>query len=113
MELGNHAEFLGLMSRNEMLATYFIHDGGQTSKWRLKKHATDKFWQWVCSWALIISKPSDIGFSDEGYILPKLNFIEERITTDAKDGLLFNDVAVSATDYHNELRRTSKKRLKR
>lgn len=111
-ELGNHAEFLGIMSRNEMLATYFIHDGGNTSKWRLKKHAEDKFWEFICSFSMVISKPSDIGFSDEGYILPKLNFVERKIITQAKDGLLFNSKSVSSTDFHKEVRLTSADRLK-
>ena len=60
MELGNHAEFLGVMSRTEMLAMYFIHDGGETSKWRLKGHAEEPFWKWLCSWAMNVRKPSDI-----------------------------------------------------
>lgn len=73
MELGNHAEFLGVMSRAEMLSTFFIHDGGDTSKWRLKGHAQDHFWRWLASWACMVSKPSDLGFSDEGFKLPALN----------------------------------------
>ena len=76
MELGNHAEFLQVMNRVEMLATFFVHDGGDTSKWRLKGHAVDKFWQWVASWAVMLSKPSDLGYDDDGFILPPLN-IEE------------------------------------
>ena len=47
MELGNHAEFLNVMNRNEMLAMFFVHDGGETSKWRLKGHAQDEFWRFV------------------------------------------------------------------
>lgn len=70
MELGNHAEFLDVMSRNEMLAMYFIHDGGNTSSWRLKGHCEQMFWDFVSDWATMIEKPSDIGFSDAGYILP-------------------------------------------
>ena len=73
MELGNHAEFLGIMSYTEMLSKYFYHDGGETSKWCLKGHAENDFWKWICSWAVMIRKPSDIGFSDEEYNLPKLN----------------------------------------
>jgi hypothetical protein len=61
MELGNHAEFLGVMTRAEMLATFFVHDGGETQKWRLKGHAEKEFWRWLCSWAVNIRKPSDIG----------------------------------------------------
>ena len=112
MELGNHAEFLGVMKRNEMLSMYFVHDGGDTSKWRLKKHAEKKFWQWVSSWAIMINVPSDIGFSDDGYILPKMNLIEKIISTKKREnGLLFNDIAVSATNFNAELRITLLDRL--
>ena len=112
MELGNHAEFLDAMSRNEMLAMYFIHDGGNTSSWRLKGHCEQLFWDFVSEWATMIEKPSDIGFSDEGYILPPLNIIEETIITDKRDnGLLFNDMAVNATDYNGELRATLNERM--
>jgi superfamily II DNA or RNA helicase len=71
MELGNHSEFLGVMKAVEMLAMYFVHDGGDTQKWRLKGHARSDFWRWVCSWAVSMRKPSDIGYSDEGFELPK------------------------------------------
>lgn len=111
MELGNHSEFLNVMSRNEMLAMYFVHDGGETAKWRLKGHATDKFWQFVSTWACMISKPSDIGFDDSRYILPELNYIEKQIITDQKEGKLFNDVAISATNFNQELRLTKLDRL--
>lgn len=111
MELGNHAEFLGVMSRNEMLATFFVHDGGETAKWRLKKHAQDAFYEWCASWGLMFSRPSDIGFDDEGYVLPELNFIERQITTPVREGKLINDVAVSATNFHKEVRLTKAQRL--
>ena len=71
-ELGNHAEFLGVLSRVEMLAEYFIHDAAKTQDWRLKGHARQLFWQWVCSWAAVIRRPSDMGYSDEGFELPPL-----------------------------------------
>jgi hypothetical protein len=71
-ELGNHAEFLGVMSRTEMLASFFVHDGGETSVWRLKGHAEAEFWKWCAGWAIMLRKPSDLGFSDEGYELPPL-----------------------------------------
>jgi superfamily II DNA or RNA helicase len=72
MELGNHAEFVGVMTREEMLAMFFVHDGGDTSKWRIKGHAVSKFWEWVCSWAVTIRKPSDIGYDDGAFNLPAL-----------------------------------------
>lgn len=113
-ELCNHAEFLNVMSRNEMLAMYFVHDGGSTSDWRLKGHATQAFWDFVSTWAVMLNKPSDIGFDDEGYDLPALNFIEEVVETPKRDnGMLFNSMAVSATDYHKELRATYDLRLNR
>ena len=70
MELGNHAEFLGVMTANEMLSMFFTHDGGETQKWRLKGHARAEFWKWVCSWAVNIRKPSDIGYDDGPFMLP-------------------------------------------
>ncbi len=72
MELGNHAEFLGIMPYFSMLATFFTHDGSQTQKWRLKGHAEEAFWRWMASWAVMLRKPSDLGYSDEGYELPPL-----------------------------------------
>ena len=72
MELGNHAEFVGAMSRTEMLSMFFVHDGGDTAKWRLKGHAEAKFWKWVCSWAVMIRKPSDLGYDDGEFVLPPL-----------------------------------------
>lgn len=90
MELGNHAEFLGVMSRVEMLATFFVHDGGDTSKWRLKKHAQIDFWKWLCSWAVNIRKPSDLGYSDDGFVLPELKMSEHVVeSTQTMDGYLF------------------------
>lgn len=76
-ELGNTVEFLGIMSRTEMLATYFIHDGSDTSKWRLKGYGESKFWEWVATWAVCVRNPSDLGYSTEGYELPKLNLIKD------------------------------------
>lgn len=73
MELGNHCEFLDIMTRAEMLSMFFINDASKTGTWRLKKHGIKNFWRWVCSWAVMLSKPSDLGFEDNGFILPKLN----------------------------------------
>ena len=90
MELGNHAEFIGAMNRTEMLAMFFVHDGGETQKWRLKRHGQSKFWEWVCSWAVMIQKPSDIGYDDSGFVLPELNVNQVTISVDeASDGMLF------------------------
>lgn len=76
MELGNHAEFLGIMSRNEMLSMYFAHDGSDTAKWRLKGHAENTFWEWMASWAVVLDNPASLGYDDDGYELPELHVHE-------------------------------------
>jgi DNA modification methylase len=85
MELGNHSEFLGIMSRTEMLAMFFINDAGDTGTWILKGHGKKKFWKWISSWAVMLTDPSDIGFESKGYTLPKLNFIQHIIKTNTED----------------------------
>lgn len=93
MELGNHAEFLSVMSYTDMLATFFTHDGGDTQKWRLKGHAEQDFWQWMASWSVMIRKPSDLGFEDKGYNLPALRQQQHMVQADyapsLETGLLF------------------------
>lgn len=112
MELGNHAEFLDVMSRNEMLAMYFVHDGGETAKWRLKGHAVKSFYQFIGTWAIMLNKPDDIGFPMPGYDLPKLNLIEHKLKTKKRDnGQLFNEAIISATNFNQELRLTKIDRL--
>jgi superfamily II DNA or RNA helicase len=83
MELANHAEFLGVMSRSEMLAMYFNHDMANTSQWVLKPHAKSDFWQFVSQWAICINHPRDYGYTAEGYDLPKLQFRRHEITDDS------------------------------
>lgn len=112
MELGNHSEFLDVMSRNEMLAMYFVHDGGETAKWRLKGHAIKLFYQFIGTWAIMLNKPQDIGFEMDGYALPTLNIIEHQIETGKRDnGQLFNDAIISATNFNQGLRATKTERL--
>ena len=86
MELGNHAEFLGVMSHAEMLATFFTHDGGETSKWRLKGHAEGKFWEWLASWSAFMVKPSDLGYSDDGFDLPELRTVGHVVESKRRAG---------------------------
>jgi DNA modification methylase len=112
MELGNHSEFLDVMSREQMLAMYFVHDGGDTAKWRLKGHAIESFYRFVGTWAIMLNKPHDIGFEMDGYALPSLNLIERMIETPKRDnGQLFNDAIISATNFNDELRKTKTERL--
>jgi DNA modification methylase len=79
IELGNHSEFLNVLSRSEMLSLFFINDTANVGTWRLKGHGEEKFWKWLCSWAVMLSKPSELGFDDSGFILPELNIIEHVI----------------------------------
>lgn len=89
-ELGTHAEFLGVCTRQEMLAEFFTHDGGDTSVWRLKGHARDVFWRWVASWGAMIRRPSDLGFDDTAYNLPPLNVREHLVDYELPtNGMLF------------------------
>jgi len=98
VELGTHAEFLGVCKRTEMLSEFFVHDSGDTSKWRLKGHAQGAFWRWVASWAALVAHPRDLGDETPGYDLPPLG-IEEHLLAAApetarKAGLLFVEEAV-------------------
>lgn len=83
MELGNQAEFLGVMKRTEMLAEFFVHDGGDTRKWRLKGHAEKDFWAWLTSWAVVLTTPADLGYDSTGYDLPELNIKYVEVKSDA------------------------------
>jgi hypothetical protein len=115
-ELGQHSEFLGVMSQSQMLTRWFIHDSADTGTWKMKGHAVKDFWNWVASWARCVSKPSDLGFSDDGYNLPALNMQRHIVEADRsidtgaeKDGQarLFRMPDTSATSIHREKRMTT------
>ena len=115
-ELGQHAEFLGVMSQTQMLTRWFIHDSADTGTWRMKGHAVKDFWSWVASWARCVSRPSDLGFSDDGYALPPLEMQRHIVMADRsldsgheKDGQarLFRIPDTSATAIHREKRMTT------
>lgn len=110
MELGNHAEFVGAMNYNEMLAMFFVHDGGETAKWRLKGHARRDFFAWVASWAMFIRKPSDLGDSDDGFILPEIVFHRVTVKTEASPGNLFPVVAQTLQERQEARRDTIESR---
>ena len=117
MELLNHAEFLGIMRSSEALSVWFIADQKQSGKYRLKGHAEKDFWRWVASWAVCIEKPSDIGFSDEGYILPELRENDviipaSEMAEDMQEGM-FRKIDLSATGFYAEKRKTIKERTAR
>lgn len=117
MELGNHSEFLGVMTSHKMLARWFINDTMQAGVWRLKDHGSRDFWRWVATWAVGISKPSDLEHSDEGYVLPPLELKQHTVVVDIVDGRgdgeLFREPTLSATTLHKELRRTADVRAAR
>ena len=113
MELGMHAEFLGVMTRAEMLAKYFVHDGGETQVWRLKGHAQRDFWTWVCSWALAFRKPSDLGESDVGYELPPLCYHDVLVgSTYQRAGELFATGTLSLTERREARKASMEARVK-
>ena len=112
MELGNHAEFVGAMTRVEMLAMFFTHDGGETSKWRIKGHAESAFWDWVSQWAVVVTKPSDLGYDDGAFELPMLNVHPIVIETDGSndDSRLFAVESVTLSEQQRSRRTTIEKK---
>ena len=115
MELGNHSEFLGIMTRTEMLSMYFTHDGGETQSWRLKGHAESPFWRWLASWAVMLRRPSDLGYSDEGFALPPLKFEEHVVSGDTDiaqaAGFLFAMEALTLQEQRASRRATMQARV--
>jgi hypothetical protein len=120
-ELGTHAEFLGVMTRDQMLMRWFLHDSADTGTWRLKGHGVRPFWDWVASWARCVSRPSDLGYSDDGFLMPELRMHRHLVAADRlsgrgeeKDGQahLFRMPDMSATSVHREKRLTIKHRAK-
>jgi hypothetical protein len=106
MEIGNQAEFIGSMKRSEMLSTYFVHDGGDTAKWRLKGHAKSRFWEWMASWAVCVRKPGDLGYSDNGFVLPALNYIHHEIGGGGLAGYLF-DMPATTLDERRDAKKST------
>ena len=113
-ELGNHAQFLGIKTREEMLAEYFVHDGGATQDWRVKGHAVEPFWRWVASWGAVVKLPSDLGHDDGAFALPPLEMPEHVIELDDHDvratGMLFADDARTLSEQRAVRRATLEKR---
>jgi len=113
MELGNHAEFIGTMTRAEMLSMFFVHDGGETQKWRLKGHAQRDFWRWLCSWAVMLKKPSDLGYDDSRFTLPELVMHEVCVKVEEPTtGFLFPVEASSLLERLQARRDTAEERVK-
>jgi hypothetical protein len=112
IELGNQAEFLGVMNAQEMLATFFTHDGGDTSKWRLKGHGKVKFWEWMSTWAICIRSPADLGFDGSRYELPPLRLVEHQVDGgQLMEGQLFHVTAQSLSERREAKRNSMKDRV--
>lgn len=112
MELGNHAEFLGVMTRAEMLSMFFVHDGGDTSKWRLKGHAAEHFWDWVASWAVMARSPRDLGFECDGFDLTELvEHVHEIPSGVVQEGRIFNGAAEGLLEQQRARRATVERRV--
>lgn len=113
VELCNHAEFLDIMSGKEILALFFRQDGNTTHKWRLKGHAQRAFWMWMAEWSVAIRRPSDLGYSDDGYNLPSLNMHQESVVNDTHDGYLFAMEAKTLAERRQSRRDSLEKRVAR
>lgn len=108
-ELGNHAEFLSVMTRPEMLSMFFVHDGGKTQDWRLKKHAKTDFWRWLCSWSAVVTDPATLGYTDGiDFTLPPLNVRDIVVNDDATpNGWLFDPGEAMDLNARRAARRSS------
>lgn len=117
MELGNHAEFCGIMSYTDMLSTFFVHDGSSTQNWRLKGHAESKFWEWMASWSVMLQNPADLGYDGTAYHLPRLHQHQHTVAAEYKanidTGLLFPLEAQSMSERLAARRATVDDRVKK
>lgn len=111
-EIANYCEFLNVKRRTEVQAEYFVHDGGDTQKYRLKGHAIEEFYKFLNKWSIMFMKPDDIGFLQHGYDLPELIINEIEVKSKVvTPGMLWNYKPVSATNINQELRNTLNERL--
>ena len=123
VELGTSSEALGYLGHMDMLNRFFKNDlnnsatgrmRGEVIKWRLKGHAEEPFWRWVCSWARAIRRPSDLGFDDARFVLPALVENEHLVEANTLgDGMLFAMPAVGLKEQRDERRRTVQERCER
>lgn len=111
-ELGNQCEFLGVMTRTEMLATYFVNDTGDTGTWRLKGWGQSKFWQWMGTWSVVVRNPSDIGFDGEKYLLPELEYVEHVVDCEVIGDELFSRPAMGLAERRKAQRNSIEERCK-
>jgi DNA modification methylase len=116
LELGQHSEFLSVLSAKEMMALFFTQDGNSTQNWRLKRHAEVDFWRWVASWASAMRRPSDVGFpeGDAAYDLPELHVeqVEVKASSDHAMGTLFRDEARTLSERRKARQETLAERVR-
>jgi DNA modification methylase/superfamily II DNA or RNA helicase len=113
LELGNHAEFLGIMPSNEMIMRFFQNDTMEAGAYVLRPHAATKFWEWCATWSVCLSNPADLGYDGRAYVLPALNQSFVEVSTEglpAAEGELFRTVTINATSVHKEGRLTVDRR---
>lgn len=113
LELGNQAEFLGIMPSNEMIMRFFTNDTMEAGSYVLKAHAAAKFWEWCATWSICLSNPSDLGYDGSAFVLPKLNQQFVEVSTEGLptiEGELFRSVIINATSIHKEGRLTTDRR---
>lgn len=111
-ELGNQCEFLGVMTRTEMLATYFINDAGDTGTWILKGWGQSRFWEWMGTWAVVLRSPADLGFDGSRYDLPTLRYHEHVVQTEALGDELFSRPAMTMLERRKAQRDSIEARCK-
>lgn len=113
VEIINHAEFLSVLRGKEAIALFFIQDGNTTHQWRLKGHARNHFWRWVASWSVALQKPSDLGFDDTGFVLPKLDIVQHTTGGAVTDGYLFAMTAHTMQERRQARRDSIDERVRR
>lgn len=111
IELSNHAEFLDVLTGKEIIALFFTQDGNSTTKWRLRKHGESKFWEWMASWAVAMRFPSDLGYEDDGFILPELKIHQMTTNGVVLDGQLLPMEAVTLAEQREAKRKSLTERV--
>lgn len=112
-EMGNQSEYLGIMRKAEMLATFFVNDGSDTSNWILRGHARGHFWDWMASWSVMIQSPADIGYDASRYVLPEIEYHHHVIEGEPTDGFFFSMGAKGLSDQRESLHKTMDARIER
>lgn len=112
LELANHAEFLDVLSFKEIVALFFKQDGNTTHAWRLKRHAEQPFYRWLASWAVALRKPSDLGYPDDGFLLPPLTYDDIVVASPPPDGELFAKSTLSLQEMRGAMRASMSERVR-